>query len=173
VDASLSSTLVRECLLSRKRDVTARLRVKQMKKTTSLKDKKKSKGMDTQNLRVHVEATKVLRTVGDQEAFYFYEAVGKPTGEVARNLPDFLDRIKSVKSESLMFHLQRKDFQNWVEKILGDSQLAEELEKISPSYGDEVRAKIHETVENRVRELRQSPADISVDENAVVLLPYP
>ena len=120
----------------------------------------------------HTEAAKVLRTVGDHEAFYFYEAVGKPTGEVARNLSDFVDRVKSVKSESLMFHLQRKDFQNWVEKILGDSKLAEELERISPSNSDDIRAKIHETVENRVRELRESSVEISVDENAVVLLPY-
>jgi hypothetical protein len=144
-----------------------------MKRTTPSRNKKTSKGRDTQNPGVHVEAVKVLRTVGDHEAFYFYEAVGKPTGEVARNLSDFLDRVKSVKSESLMFHLQRKDFQNWVEKILGDSKLAEELERISPSNGDDIRAKIHETVENRVRELNQSSTEISVDQNAVVLLPYP
>lgn len=138
----------------------------------SSRNRKKPKGRNTQNPWVHTEAVKVLRTVGDREAFYFYEAVGKPTGEVVRNLSDFLDRLKSVKSESLMFHLQRKDFQNWVEKILGDSKLAEELERISPSNSNDIRAKIHETVENRVRELKESSAQISVDENAVVLLPY-
>jgi len=137
------------------------------------RNRKNSKGRNTQNLGVHVEAVKVLRTVGDQEAFYFYEAVGKPTGEVARNLSDFVDRVNSVKSESLMFHLQRKDFQNWVEKILGDSKLAKELEMISPSNSDDIRAKIHETIENRMRELKESSAQISVNENAVVLLPYP
>ena len=138
----------------------------------SSRNKKKSRGRNAQNLGIHIEAVKVLRTVGDHEAFYFYEAVGKPTGEVARNLSDFVDRVKYVKSESLMFHFQRKDFQNWVEKILGDSRLAEELEKISPSNSDDVRAKIHETLENRMRELKESSAQISVDENAVVLLPY-
>jgi hypothetical protein len=137
------------------------------------RNRKKSKGRNKQNLGVRIEAVKVLRTVGDHEAFYFYEAVGKPTGEVARNLSDFVDRVKSVKSESLMFHLQRKDFQNWVEKILGDSKLAEELARISSSNGDDIRAKINETVENRVRELKESSAQISVNENAVVLLPYP
>jgi hypothetical protein len=136
-------------------------------------NKKKSKGRNTRNRGVHTEALKVLRTVGDHEAFYFYEAVGKPTGEVARNLSDFVDKVKCVKSESLMFHLQRKDFQNWVEKILGDSKLAEELERISPSPSDDIRGKIQETVENRVRELRESSAQISADENAVILLPYP
>jgi tryptophan 2,3-dioxygenase len=137
------------------------------------RNKKKSRGRNTQNMGVHTEALRVLRTVGDQEAFYFYEAVGKPTGEVARNLSDFVDKVKSVKSESLMFHLQRKDFQNWIEKILGDSKLAEELERISPSNSHDIRAKIHETVENRMRELRESSAQISAAENAVILLPYP
>jgi hypothetical protein len=137
------------------------------------RNRKKSKGRNTQNLRVNVEPVKVLRTVEDHEAFYFYEAVGKPTGEVARNLSDFVDRVNSVKSESLMFHLQRKDFQNWVEKILGDSKLAEELERISPSNSDDIRTKIHETVENRMRELKESSAQVSVNENAVMLLPYP
>jgi hypothetical protein len=137
------------------------------------RNRKKSKGRNTQNLRVNVEPVKVLRTVEDHEAFYFYEAVGKPTGEVARNLSDFVDRVNSVKSESLMFHLQRKDFQNWVEKILGDSKLAEELERISPSNSVDIRTKIHETVENRMRELKESSAQVSVNENAVMLLPYP
>jgi len=143
-----------------------------MKKTMSQRSKK-SKGGNTQNPAVHTEASNVLRTVKDNEAFYFYEAVGKPTGEVAKNLSDFLDRVNSVKPESLVFHLQRKDFQNWVQKILGDSKLAEDLEKISLSNSNELRVKIHETVENRVRALREPSAEISVAENAAVLLPYP
>jgi hypothetical protein len=144
-----------------------------MKQTMPSRNKKKPQGRNTQNPWVHAEAAKALRTVGDHEAFYFYEAVGKPTGEVARNLSDFLERVNSVKSESLMFHLQRRDFQNWVEKILGDSKLAEELGRISPSNSADIRAMIHETVENRVRELNELSAQISVAENAVVLLPYP
>jgi len=144
-----------------------------MTKSTPSKNRKTTKGRNKRNPEVHSEAMKVLRTLGDHEAFYFYEDIGKPTGEVARSLPDFLDKVKSVKSESLMFHLQRKDFQNWVEKILGDSKLAEELRNISPSDSDDVRSKIHETVENRMRELRQSSAEVAVDENSIVLLPYP
>jgi hypothetical protein len=142
-----------------------------MKKTMPSKGKKTARGRNAQNLEVHEEALKVLRTVGDQEAFYFYEAIGKPTGEIARSLPEFLDKVKSVKSESLMFHLQRKDFQNWVKKILGDPKLAKELANISHSNSDDVRTTIHDTVENRVRELRESSVAIAVDENAAVLLP--
>ena len=139
-----------------------------MKKATSFKNKKTK---DNNNLQVDIEAVKVLRTVGDREAFYFYEAVGKPTGQVARNLSDFLDRVKSVKSESLMFHLQRKDFQNWIEKTLGDSKLAKRLGMISSSNRDDVRMNIHRTVENRIKELRESSCPLLVAENSIVLLP--
>jgi hypothetical protein len=139
-----------------------------MKKTMSPKNKKRVEARNRQNLEVDTEAVKILRTVRDQEAFYFYEAVGKSTGEIARNLSDFLDKVKSVKSESLMFHLQRRDFQNWIEKILGDSKLAGKLERISCSNSDDVRMSIYKTVENRIKQLRESSVSILVDENRAV-----
>jgi hypothetical protein len=139
-----------------------------MKKATSFKNKKTK---DNNNLEVDIEAVKILRTVGDREAFYFYEAVGKPTGEIARNLPDFLDKAKSVKSESLLFHLQRNDFQNWVERVLGDSKLAGKLKRISSSDNNDIRMSICKTVENRIKELRASSVAMLVGENSTVLLP--
>ena len=142
-----------------------------MKKTMSVKNKKRIEARNGQNLEVDMEATKILRTVRDQDAFHFYEAIGKPTGEIARNLSDFLDRVKSVKSESLIFHLQRRDFQNWIEKILGDSKLAGELGRISSSNYDDVRMSIYKTVENRINQLRESSVSIQVGENRVVQLP--
>jgi hypothetical protein len=144
-----------------------------MKKSVPSKGRKTTKGRSRRNLLVQSDAMKVMRTLGDNEAFYFYEDIGKPTGEVARSLPDFLDKVDSVKAESLVFHLQRSDFQNWVEKVLGDSKLAEELKNISLSDGDDVRSKIHETVENRMRELRESSVEVAVEENSTVVLPYP
>jgi hypothetical protein len=141
-----------------------------MKKTMS-KNKKRTEGANRQNLEVDKEAVKIQRTVRDDEAFYFYEAVGKPTGEIARNLSDFLDKVKSVKSESLMFHHLRGDFPNWIERILGDSKLAGKLERITPSNGDDVRMKISKTVENRLKELGESSPAILVDENLAVLQP--
>ena len=141
-----------------------------MKRAMSSKNKRR-KGRDVQELEVGAEAVKVLRTVGDHEAFYFYEAVGKPAGETARSLNDFLGKVRSVKSESLTFHLQRGDFQSWVEKILGDSKLARELGRISPSSSDDVRLRICETVENRIRELGGPSTAILVDENPAVVLP--
>jgi len=131
--------------------------------------KRGAKETKKQNLEVDGGALRALRTVKDQEAFYFYEAVGKPTGELARNLSDFLDKIKVVKSESLVFHLQRGDFQNWVQNTLGDSKLSKQLAKISLSDDDSTRTNVCKTVEGRIYELRGSCTAISiVDEQSIV-----
>jgi hypothetical protein len=139
-----------------------------MKRNTSSKNKKTK---DKNYLKVDKETVKILRTVGDREVFYFYESIGKPTGEIARNLPDFLDKVKSVNLESLVFHLQRNDFQNWVEKVLGDFKLAAKLGRISSSDTKNIRMNICTTVDNRIKELKESSATMLVGEYSTVLLP--
>jgi hypothetical protein len=140
-----------------------------MKKTISSEREKRNSG-SKQDLLVDAGTLKILRTVGDHEAFFFYVTVGKPTGEVARNLSDFLEKLKTAKSESLIFHLERRDFENWVQRILGDSRLARQLGKISLSGRGDVRKSICRTVEKRIKEL-ESTADFSVDDDLRVLIP--
>jgi len=133
------------------------------------KTRKKRKTQKSRDLEVNAEAIRILRILRDEEAFYFYEAIGKPTGENARSLSDFLEKIKSVKLESLLFHLQRKDFQTWIKKILGDSKLARKMDRIPPSHDDDFRTKIHATVENRIKELRGAPLTLLVNEDLAVV----
>jgi hypothetical protein len=133
------------------------------------KTRKKRKTQKSRGLEVNAEAIRILRILRDEEAFYFYEAIGKPTGENARSLSDFLEKIKSVKLESLLFHLQRKDFQTWIKKILGDSKLARKMNRIPPSHDDDFRTKIHATVENRIKELRGAPLTLLVNEDLAVV----
>jgi hypothetical protein len=130
---------------------------------------KKRKPQKSSGPEVKADTIKILRTVGNEEAFYFYEDIGKPTGGSARSLPDFLEKIKTVKLESLVFHLQRKDFQNWIRKTLGDSKLARIMDRIPPSHDDELRAKIHVTVENRIKELRDGSLALLVSEDFAVV----
>ena len=94
-----------------------------------------------------------LRTVNPSESFHFYEAIGKPTGQNASNLTEFLETVKSVKTESLQFHLERKDFQNWIEKTLGDTTLARRIAVTSTKHEGNIRAKIQSTLEKRIKEL--------------------
>ena len=133
------------------------------------KTRKKRKTKKSKGLEVNAEAIRILRTVRDEEAFCFYEAIGKPAGESARSLSDFLEKMKSVKLESLLFHLQRKDFQTWIEKTLGDSKLARKMDRIPPSHDDDLRTKIHAIVENRIKELRGAPLTLLVNEDLAVV----
>jgi hypothetical protein len=130
---------------------------------------RKRKPQKSSGLEVNTEDVKILRTVGNEEAFYFYEDIGKPTGESARSLSDFLEKIKSVKLESLAFHLQRKDFQNWINKILGDSKLSRKIGRIPPTCNEELRTKIQEVVEGRIKELGEAPLTFLVSEDLAVV----
>jgi hypothetical protein len=140
----------------------------QVRLVMSPKIEKISKTQKSRELEVSKEAMKILRTVRDGEAFYFYENIGKPTGESAKSLSDFLERIKSVKLESLLFHLQRKDFQNWIIKTLGDSKLSKEIGKIPPSNSENIRTKMHLAVERRIKELNKGSITLLVNENLAV-----
>jgi hypothetical protein len=134
----------------------------------SHENQKKRKTRKSQGLEVNMDATRILRTVSDEEAFYFYADFGKPTGERAKNLSEFLEKIKSVKLESLLFHLQRKDFQNWIENTLGDSKLAKKIGRIQPSCNEDLRTKIHSAIENRIKELREAPLTLLAREDLAV-----
>jgi dihydroxyacetone kinase-like predicted kinase len=142
--------------------------VNQMKQNTHQRTKR-TKEAKRRSQQVDVDAVRILRTVGDQEAFYFYEAIGKPTGEIARNLYEFLEKVKSVKSESILFHKQRKDFENWIGKTLGDSKLAVKLEEISLT-NDDIRTILYRTVENRMKELKEPSTAVLTTENSRVLI---
>jgi hypothetical protein len=99
-----------------------------------------------------LKTVKVLRTVADEEAFHFYEDLGKPLGCKARSLFELLDRVRLVKLESLQFHFQRKDFRNWIGKTLGDRRLASSINRIRDKGN--FRKKLHTTIGKRVNELK-------------------
>lgn len=146
-----------------------------MEKTIIPRNNNRTKETNKSDRGTDVKNAKILRTVESQETFYFYENIGRPTGEVARNLTELLEKIQSAKSESLMFHFQRRDFENWIEKILGDSKLAQELRQISSSNCNELRKNICKTIKTRIKELKQSQGQIAVqvDNNTPTLLYSP
>lgn len=98
-----------------------------------------------------------------KNAFCFYEAVDRPTGETASSLPDFLEKLKTAKLESLLFHAQRDDFSNWIENTLGDANLAAKIEKIRILYANSLRTRIRKALENRIRELDVDEAPVTVE----------
>ena len=103
-------------------------------------------------------ASNVLRSVPPQNAFYFYRAIGAPTGAGARNLPDFLGILNTIDLTSLQFHLGRGDFESWV-KMLGDNTLANQLAGLKEKKlrGEDLRLQLVETVKARLDSLQKSP----------------
>jgi hypothetical protein len=134
------------------------------------KGSKLNKKIRSREVKVDVKATRTLRTLSNEEAFHFYEDIGKPTGESARSLRDFLGRIESVKLESLIFHLKRNDFKNWVENTLEDPKLGKKLEKIPVTHNNRLRAEVCSVVRDRLKELEVTSdlVTICVDEPATI-----
>lgn len=99
----------------------------------------------------------VLRSVPPQNAFYFYRALGAPTGAAARNLTDFLGIINTIDITSLQFHLGRGDFENWI-KMLGDNTLAKQLAGLKEKKlrGEDLRSGLVDTVKARLNTLQKT-----------------
>ena len=101
------------------------------------------------------EISQILGTVTFDRAFYFYDAVGKPNGNFAVSLSDFCSKINVVSSESVAFHLKRRDFQKWISDIIGDVDLANRLDKIKVK-NNALKSTVHAFVSSRIKELQDS-----------------
>ena len=103
-------------------------------------------------------ASNILRSVPPQNAFYFYRAMGAPTGAAARNLTDFLGIINTIDVTSIQFHLGRGDFENWV-KMLGDNTLAKQFAGLKEKKlrGEDLRLQLVDTVKARLDSLQKTP----------------
>lgn len=123
------------------------------------------------------EVKEILRTVPRDEAFYFYEEVGKPVGYIATSLADFCDKINTIRPSSLIFHLKRKDFESWISGIMGDSVLAKRISSIDADAFD-LKAKLYAIVDKRIKELKEmlstpTPTPMVVSEDLVVTPRFP
>lgn len=134
----------------------------------SPKIRSKERAKKRQNIEMTKHAVKILRNVDNANSFHFYENIGKPTGERAGSLLEFLNRISTVKLESLQFHLERKDFQKWIKETLNDSELAGRIENITPTNDEKLRTKISEIVGQRIQELRDTGITMQVKDEIVV-----
>ena len=88
------------------------------------------------------------------EGFYFYREIGDPTGVVALSLNDFLQKLQTIDSRSIEFHFHRRDFEKWIEDVIGDDILSQRIGEIRRgAYAPgELRQRITRLVQNRVSE---------------------
>ena len=61
-------------------------------------------------LPIEPDVNRILRTLSDQESFYFYKAIGQPTGEKADSLSEFARKIEKIDPVTIAFHYYRGDF---------------------------------------------------------------
>jgi len=95
--------------------------------------------------------SKILRTVPREKAFYFFTSIGNYTGVSASSLKEFMEKINEVNVKSLEFHLYRGDFEKWINEVLEDKNLAEEIGKLQKTglTGDEIRNQLFTTLSKR------------------------
>ncbi len=100
-------------------------------------------------------AQKILRPLSYIEGFHFFLPNGMYTGETAISLFTFSKEIESIDPESVRYHFQRNDFQNWIKSTLGDEELAERINKLELHTSDDnLRRELIELIEQRLKELQ-------------------
>ena len=103
--------------------------------------------------------TKILRRVGDAEAFYFYRALGIYTGQKANSLEEFLQKIKEIDAKSFEFHLSREDFEKWIALALGDARLAKDIKTLRAEKAttrNDLRDLLSLLISKRLKELKST-----------------
>jgi len=107
--------------------------------------------------------SKVLGFVPREKAFYFFTSIGNYTGVNASSLKEFVEKINEVDIKSLEFHLYRGDFDKWIDEVLQDKDLAEEirrLQKFSFS-GNALKNQLYSIVSKRLKHLTNMLAYMS------------
>ncbi len=72
-------------------------------------------------------ALKARVQVASGKEFHFYNDIDKPTGFHADSIISFYEQLKVLPIESVEFHLQRGDFENWFRSEFEDPIFADEL----------------------------------------------
>ena len=98
---------------------------------------------------------KILSTVPHDKGFHFFTDLDRSTGETATSLDTFAQKLEIIDADSVKFHFQRNDFQNWIQTTIGDGVLAERINHISGQLPvEDLRNELVKTVQKRISQLR-------------------
>jgi hypothetical protein len=93
-------------------------------------------------------SVKLLASVPFENGFHFYTTTGNYTGITATNLNEFAAKLQTIPIESIVFHFQRKDFENWVRYTIKNVALATRISKTKVEQSTEdLRKETLRTVE--------------------------
>jgi predicted heme/steroid binding protein len=126
-----------------------------LEKEVNSKSAKEKPSIDTATIDKIAAAQKILSSVSYEKGFYFFIDIGKKTGEPAFNMSGLYEELRVIEPQSVRFHFQRKDFQNWVKDVLGDAELAQRIDMIKADLTDQdLRSELLKTVLTRFTELQ-------------------
>jgi hypothetical protein len=99
-------------------------------------------------------AQQLLTQMSQDKAFHFYADMHKPLNQSATSLGEFAEKLETVDSASLEFHVCRGDFEKWFTS-LGDLELAKKMTLLQCKglIGEVLRAKLKEIVDCRCKAL--------------------
>jgi alpha-amylase len=105
-------------------------------------------------------ASKILRAVPREKAFYFFTSIGNYTGTSASSLKEFMEKISEVNVKSLEFHLNRGDFEKWMSEVLQDTELAGDIKKLQKLNltANSLRDQLSFTISRRFKRLTSQSA---------------
>ena len=102
-----------------------------------------------------LKIVKILSQVPKENEFRFYIGIDQNTGETAEDLDTFAEKLEEIDIDSVKFHFQRNDFQEWIEHTVGDDVLAKEISQITKQlFGEDLREKLVMTVKARIARLK-------------------
>ena len=102
-------------------------------------------------------AQRIMRRVPYQEGFRFSRGIGDYTGQVATSLEDFAEMLGTVDLRSIVFHMERGDFEKWVVGIFGDQELSEMINRRRIYQGENLRKELAKAVKDRIEDLKAMP----------------
>ena len=107
------------------------------------------------------DASKILSDVPKENAFRFCTADGVYTKIEAMSLEDFAYKLDGIDSSSILFHYPRGDFQAWIKKSIGDSELANKMCFIQQGIsGEKLRQELLKMVKTRISELKAQKQEV-------------
>jgi hypothetical protein len=62
--------------------------------------------------------------------FHFCLDGGNYTGITATSMPEFAEKLRTIDQNSIDFHMQRKDFQKWIQNEFCDKELPKQIDNI-------------------------------------------
>jgi hypothetical protein len=98
---------------------------------------------------------KILSTMPYDKGFHFFTDLDHNTGETVNSLETFTQKLETINVNSITFHFQRKDFQNWIKTTVGDDVLTERINHIKGQLPiEDLRNELVKIVKNRITQLR-------------------